>query len=159
MKYFIRILLCFGMLLTVGSTLAAAIEDLSFPNQQEHDRYQKLIAELRCPKCLNVNLAGSDAPIAADLRAEIFEQITAGRSDEEIISFLTDRYGDFILYRPPLNPGTVLLWFGPPLLLLGGFYITRRMLAASAATTSSEILDADEQQKLANLLINKKDQA
>lgn len=137
----------------------AAIEELSFADEAERARYDKLVAELRCPKCLNSNLAGSDAPIAADLRAEIYEQINGGSSDDEIIDFMTARYGDFILYRPPLNTGTALLWFGPLLLLLGGLFIVRRMLANSSATDSDPGLSADEQRKLAALLDGDKDQA
>ncbi len=137
----------------------AAIEELSFAGEDERARYEQLVAELRCPKCLNSNLAGSDAPIAADLRAEIYQQISSGSNDDQIIDFMTARYGDFILYRPPLNAGTVLLWFGPLALLLGGLFVLRRMLAASAANTSDAGLDAEEQRKLAILLGTDKDQA
>jgi len=163
-KYKLQICLLLSLLLTAITALTsiatlAAIEELSFTNEQQHDRYQKLISELRCPKCLNANLAGSDAPIAADLRAEIYEQILAGNSDAEILDFLTDRYGDFILYRPPLNPGTTLLWFGPPLLLLAGFFIARRMLVNSAALAANDVLSGEEQQQLARLVATKKDGA
>lgn len=130
----------------------AAIEELSFDTEAQHARYQQLVAELRCPKCLNANLAGSDAPIAADLRAEVYDQIMAGNSDEEIIAFMTDRYGDFILYRPPLKTGTVLLWFGPPLLLLAGFVVVRRMVTSRSAALEVSELSADEAARLDSLL-------
>lgn len=132
----------------------AAIEELEFSSPEQEQRYLKLTDEMRCPKCLNANLSGSDAPIAADLRAEIHAQITAGKSDDEIIEFMTDRYGDFIMYRPPLNIGTALLWFGPLVLLLAGFIIIRRMLAASssAAASTSEDLSAEERKRLDQLL-------
>lgn len=119
------------MLLAVACVLRvfAAIEEVAFSDEQQKARYQELIAELRCPMCLNSNLAGSDAPIAADLRAEIHEQILAGKSDDEILAFLVDRYGQFILYKPRLQAATVMLWFAPPLLLLAGFIILRRMLS------------------------------
>lgn len=146
-------------LLLAASLAGAAIEELSFADEAERARYEKLVAELRCPKCLNSNLAGSDAPIAADLRTEIYEQINGGSSDDEIIDFMTARYGDFILYRPPLNTGTALLWFGPLVLLLGGLFVVRRMLAASAASDTDAGLSADEQRKLAALLDGDKDQA
>lgn len=145
-------------LLAVPAALAA-IEELSFASEAERARYEQLVAELRCPKCLNSNLAGSDAPIAADLRAEIHEQIGNGRSDDEIIAFMTARYGDFVLYRPPLNAGTVLLWFGPLALLLAGFFIVRRMLASAAAAPVDPGLSAEEQRKLAALLGTDKDPA
>lgn len=135
------------------SSSHAAIEELSFDNEDQRERYQVLIDELRCPKCLNANLSGSDAPIAADLRAEIHKQILEGKSDDEILEFLVERYGEFILYRPRLHMGTAVLWFGPPLLLLGGFFILRRMLVNSRqqAEDASE-LSQTEQQQLRKLL-------
>jgi|LauGreDrversion4_2_1035121.scaffolds.fasta_scaffold198034_2 cytochrome c-type biogenesis protein CcmH len=158
MKCWIRLLGLGGALL--ASTFGmAAIEELSFESEEARARYETLSAELRCPKCLNSNLAGSDAPIAADLRAEIYQQISSGRSDDDIIEFMTARYGDFILYRPPVNAGTALLWFGPLALLLAGIVVTRRMLAASAANRNDTGLDAEEQRKLAALLGSDKDQA
>lgn len=138
-------------------TVHAAIEELEFASPDDRARYERLAEELRCPKCLNSNLAGSDAPIAADLRAEIHEQILAGRSNDEIVDFMTARYGDFILYRPPLNIGTALLWFGPGLLLLAGLVILRRMLIANRSAASVEggsdaMLSSEEQHKLDALL-------
>ncbi len=131
----------------------AAIEEVDFNDAQQLVRYKALIAELRCPMCLNANLAGSDAPIAADLRAEIHKQILAGKSDEEILQFLTERYGEFILYKPPLHIATSILWFTPPLLLLLGFFVLRRMLAGSRLQTAeSDPLSRQEQEQLQQLL-------
>lgn len=134
-----------------------AIEELEFASAEDQARYEKLVEELRCPKCTSGNLAGSDAPIAADLRSEIYRQINAGRSSDEIQDFMTARYGDFILYRPPLNLGTALLWFGPGLLLLAGLVIIRRMLRANSADATAEggsdaVLSSEEQRKLDALL-------
>lgn len=130
----------------------AAIEERVFDTPEQQERYERLIADLRCPLCLNSNLAGSDAPIAADLRQQIYEQIMAGRSDREIIEFMTARYGDFILYRPPLTPGTYLLWFGPPLLLIAGFFIVRRTLRSSQENRNDDELNADERRRLQHYL-------
>ncbi len=131
----------------------AAIEEVNFNDAQQLQRYKALIAELRCPMCLNANLAGSDAPIAADLRAEIHKQILAGKSDAQILEFLTARYGEFILYKPPLHWATSLLWFTPPLLLLLGFFVLRRMLAASRQQAAEpEQLSKHEQEQLQRLL-------
>jgi cytochrome c-type biogenesis protein CcmH len=133
----------------------AAIEEVDFSDEQQKARYQALIAELRCPMCLNANLAGSDAPIAADLRAEIHEQILAGKSDDEILGFLVDRYGQFILYKPRLQAATALLWFAPPLLLLAGFFILRRMLSNRRQLAAEQgTLTEHEQQRLQALLGN-----
>lgn len=86
-------------------------------------RLVTLSSELRCLVCQNESLASSRAPLAEDLRREVREQIRAGQSDEHIIRYLTDRYGDFVNYRPPLKARTVLLWLTPPLLLVGGLFV------------------------------------
>jgi cytochrome c-type biogenesis protein CcmH len=141
----------FLMLITLQ--VFGAIQEYAFESEQEEDRFKKLIFEMRCPKCLNSNLAGSDAPIAADLRREIFDQITEGRSNDEIIEFMSSRYGDFILYRPRLTLATFFLWFGPVILLLAGFFIVRRMLMASQLAQQNETaLSTDEQETLRKLL-------
>jgi cytochrome c-type biogenesis protein CcmH len=155
------LLLISGLLLS-PVWLGAAIEELEFENPEQQQRYKKLTDELRCPKCLNSNISGSDAPIAADLRTEVHEQIRAGRSDAEIKAFMTARYGDFILYKPPLTLGTALLWFGPGLLLLAGLVTIRRMLSSSGKedeVNTGEFLSVDEQQKLAAMLEGSKDQS
>jgi cytochrome c-type biogenesis protein CcmH len=153
-KFIALMLLCFSLLAT--STFAA-IDDLTFTSPEAEVRYHQLIDEMRCPMCLNANLSGSDAPIAADLRAEIFKQIQEGRTNPEIIEFMRARYGDFIMYRPPLNRGTVLLWFGPGALLLAGFFILRRMLAAAHAAPATEKLSTEEMQQLNSILDDSKD--
>ncbi len=92
-------------------------------------RMIKLSEELRCLVCQNESLAGSHAELAEDLRREIRTQMKAGKNDKEVITYLTDRYGDFVLYRPPFKPLTFLLWLGPVLFLaLGGgiWYATLR---------------------------------
>jgi Uncharacterized protein involved in biosynthesis of c-type cytochromes len=131
----------------------AAIEELEFQNPEQEQRYQQLIDVMRCPMCLNSNLSGSDAPIAADLRAEIRAQILEGKTDEEIVDFMKARYGDFILYRPPLNRVTALLWFGPLVLLALGFVVARRMLTQQPAKGGSEeTLSQEESARLQELL-------
>jgi len=110
-----------GLLLMLGAAAAmASSEPLQFDTPEQEARYLHLTRELRCLVCQNQNLADSDAPLAQDLRSEIHEMLSAGRSDEEIKTFLVDRYGDFVLYRPPLSGNTLLLWLFPALLLLGG---------------------------------------
>ncbi len=107
----------------------AKIELLQFDNPAQEQRYKSLIAELRCLVCQNQNLADSDAELAQDLRSKTFEMIKSGASDEEILEFMVARYGDFVLYKPPLKHSTWALWFGPFLLLAGGmavlFFIVR----------------------------------
>lgn len=81
-------------------------------------RMVKITSELRCLVCQNQTIADSHAELAVDLRKQVMEQITAGKSDQQIIDYMTARYGDFVLYRPPLKTSTVILWFGPGLLLV-----------------------------------------
>lgn len=141
------------ILFLISLPVLGAIEEYDFDNAQQEQRFKKLTYEMRCPKCLNSSLAGSDAPIAADLRKEIYEQIREGRSNEEIVEFMTSRYGQFILYRPRLTKGTFLLWFGPPLLLVAGFFIVRRMMRGSQLAAQGETsLTAEEQERLHRLL-------
>lgn len=99
---------------------AQAIQPLPFRDRAEEVRFQKLSAELRCPMCQNETLADSNAPIAHDLRRQVFEMIQAGKSDDEIKTYLVDRYSQFVLYKPPVEPSTWLLWFGPAVLLAAG---------------------------------------
>ena len=95
-------------------------EPLVFDNPQQQERFNKLTEELRCLVCQNQNLADSDAPLAHDLRSELFDMMQAGKTDDEIKSFLIERYGDFVLYRPPVQGNTLVLWLAPVFLLLGG---------------------------------------
>lgn len=132
----------------------AAIDAYAFRDDAERARYSELTRELRCPKCQNQDIADSNAPIAADLRKEIYRMLGEGQSNQQIIDFMVDRYGDFVRYKPSLNARTWLLWFGPAGLLVGGFVVIglivgRRRKAQSAQTDE---LCEDEKQRLATLL-------
>jgi cytochrome c-type biogenesis protein CcmH len=107
-------------LLFAGFAHAQAIEPMPFANHAQELRFQQLTHQLRCPMCQNETLADSNAPIARDLRNQIFQMMQQGKSDDEIKQYLVARYSDFVLYDPPLTRGTWLLWFGPLLILLGG---------------------------------------
>jgi cytochrome c-type biogenesis protein CcmH len=114
-----------GMLLAAcvlfaGFAHAQAIEPMPFANHAQELRFQQLTRQLRCPMCQNETLADSNAPIARDLRNQIFQMMQQGKSDDEIKQYLVARYSDFVLYNPPLKSGTWLLWFGPLLILLAG---------------------------------------
>lgn len=126
---------------TVLPVVHAHTADLT---ESQADRYQKLVTELRCLVCQNQSIADSNAPLAADLRMQVREQILAGRSDREIRDYVTERYSDFVLYRPPLRPSTWLLWFGPFLLLGGGLAVAllyaRRRRGSPAPTVDGERL-------------------
>jgi cytochrome c-type biogenesis protein CcmH len=133
----------FALLLFAFSGLAAAaISAYRFDTPEQEARFNKLSQELRCLVCQNQNIADSNAGLALDLRRQIHEMILAGNSDAQIIEFMTQRYGDFVLYRPPLRGGTLLLWVGPFVLLLGGAaalaFIVRRRVGASAEAPLTE---------------------
>ncbi len=121
------------------SMTALAVEPLTFESPEQEERFDDLTQELRCLVCQNQSLADSDAVLAQDLRNEVFVMLQQGNSNEEIKRFLVDRYGDFVLYRPPFRKDTLLLWLSPLLLLTTGgivmaFTISRRrvMLAEQA---------------------------
>jgi cytochrome c-type biogenesis protein CcmH len=116
----LRMLLVVALLALASVVHAQAIEPMPFANHTQELRFQQLTAQLRCPMCQNETLADSNAPIARDLRNQIFQLMQQGKSDEEIKQYLVARYSDYVLYDPPLKPGTALLWFGPLLILLCG---------------------------------------
>ncbi|UUW72524.1 cytochrome c-type biogenesis protein [Pseudomonas oryzihabitans] len=137
------------LLLLVWSTLSqAAIDPYGFRDDAERARFQALTRELRCPKCQNQDLADSNAPIAGDLRREIQRLMAAGRSDEEIIALLEQRYGEFIRYRPPFEGRTLLLWLLPGLALLAGAGL---LLVLTRRRRPEQTLSDAERQRLAQL--------
>lgn len=117
----------------------------AFADPAQQERYESLIQDLRCLVCQNQSIADSNAMLASDLRREVRDLMEAGQSDAQIQRFMTERYGDFVLYRPPVRPRTWLLWSAPALLLLGGIgiallVITRR---ARAARANPAVLDEE----------------
>jgi cytochrome c-type biogenesis protein CcmH len=116
------------------------------------ERVMNLSRELRCLVCQNETLADSRADLADDLRRQIREQMKAGKSDKEIIGFLTQRYGDFVLYRPPVKPTTYLLWFGPFCLLLIGLFILFRYVKQRRELIIEQPLSADDHRRAETLL-------
>ena len=141
--------LCLTLLLlalVLCCTSAQAIDPLPFKDRTEELRFQLLTKQLRCPLCQNESLADSQAGVAKDLRQKVFAMMQAGQSDEQIKTFLTDRYSNFVLYDPPLQGGTLLLWFGPlAALVAGGFALllivrrrSRQTVVISSTTAPEE---------------------
>ena len=145
-------------LLVAGLSMSAwaNIDTYQFDNPRQEAQYRALIEEFRCPKCQNQNLAGSDAPIAQDLKQKTYDMVKDGRSDAEIRQYMNERYGDFIFYRPRLRAETILLWFGPLIFLLIGagvaFVIWRR---ARDLDATSDNLDANDEERLKAILNEK----
>ena len=150
-------------LLVAGLSMSAwaNIDTYQFDNPRQEAQYRALIEEFRCPKCQNQNLAGSDAPIAQDLKQKTYDMVKDGRSDAEIRQYMNERYGDFISYKPPVRPSTWILWFFPPVLLVFvmlAWFIRNRNSSKRAAAIANPIeegyapLSAAEQQRLQDLL-------
>ncbi len=118
--------LMLGILLAVGAHAVDTEAPLADPIQQE--RYENLIHELRCLQCRSQSLADSEVELAGELRSEVRRLVAQGQTEAEVKAFLTERYGDYILFRPPLNERTWLLWLAPALLLLGGLLVAWRVL-------------------------------
>ena len=140
--------------LMLSATASAVIETYQFDTPLQQQRYQSFIEELRCPKCQNQNLSGSDSAISKDLRRQIHQMIMDDKSDIEITNYMVARYGDFILYRPRFNVQTAVLWVSPVALLLIGLLVWWRMAASRkrSKSTVDESLSAVEQNRLRDLL-------
>ena len=134
----------------------AAIDVYQFKDDEKQQRFQKLTAELRCPKCQNQNLADSNAEIAKDLRTKVYQMVDADKTDEAIVDYMLERYGEFVLYEPRLTGQTFLLWYGPILLLLIGLIviilIIRYRVKKKAEDKEDSDLSHSQQQTLAALL-------
>jgi cytochrome c-type biogenesis protein CcmH len=122
--------------LLMALPVKAAEDFYHFNSTVEKSRFQNLTSELRCLVCQNQTIAESNAPLAGDLRGQIYQQILRGQSDKQIVDYLVSRYGDFILYNPPLSLATAGLWFGPLLFLLCGiaylfFYLRKHKIRAA----------------------------
>src|SRR5712664_1187121 len=146
-KFALLILLVFCIASLVMAKEAKPAED-----PQIDQRMQALTQQLRCLVCQNETLADSRADLAEDLRKEIREQMKAGKSDQEIIAFLTQRYGDYVLYKPPVKATTYLLWFGPFVLLLGGTLLLYRYVKHRRDVIQDQPLTADEHKRAEELL-------
>ena len=139
--------LLLALLLTLFIQFANAIDSApAFPDAARQERYELLIRQLRCLQCRSETIADSNATLAADLRRQVRESIAAGRTDEEILKFMTDRYGDYVLNTPPVKPVTWLLWGAPVLLIViggvwAGIVIVRR---SHMPDNDSPDLTADE---------------
>lgn len=132
----------------------AAIEVFDFDNPQQEKQFQELSHTLRCPKCQNNSISDSNAELAKDLRLKTYEMTKAGKSKEEIVDYMVDRYGNFVTYNPPLTVSTAILWVAPFAIVLIGFglIVVRSRRKASETMANDNSLDAEEEKRLQQLL-------
>jgi len=153
--------LFYSIILVVSQViLPAEIQNIDVQKQlypfdtiEEEIRFNKLLDDYRCPKCQSSNLSGSNSPIARDLKIEIYRLVQEGKKDSEITEFLTQRYGDFILYKPPFQPSTYLLWLGPFILLFSTMLFTllvKRSRQREVSNTDLKELKKQLQSELEN---------
>ncbi len=147
-----RFLLSMLMICCLSGFTSAKAPMPTADESEAEKRVTMLSRQLRCLVCQNETLADSRADLATDLRKEIREQVDAGRTDGEIIGFLTDRYGDFVLYRPPVKPSTYVLWFGPFLLLGSGLLALYRSVKRRPSLLRSRRVSAEERKRARQLL-------
>ncbi|HEJ9094603.1 TPA: cytochrome c-type biogenesis protein CcmH [Serratia odorifera] len=131
---------------------AAAIDTYRFNSVEQEQQYRELTEQLRCPKCQNNSIADSNAIIAADMRTKVYELMMQGQSKQQIIDYMVARYGNFVTYKPPVTPATLILWLGPLLfVLIGGAVVVMRS-RRRGGVGSNEQFSEQEQRRLAALL-------
>jgi cytochrome c-type biogenesis protein CcmH len=141
-----------ALVLCAITSVATAIDTESFEDPALQERYRNLTHLLRCPKCQNETIAESPAGVAIDLRREVRRMLLEGHTDQEILNFMSERFGDFVLYKPPFTARTFILWFAPALLLAGGLVtvamvIRKRSKQSFDDTPLIDAADADRVRK------------
>jgi cytochrome c-type biogenesis protein CcmH len=147
--------LIFTLLLCLASLAQATVEVREFDSPEQEARYKHLIEILRCTVCQNQNIAESNADLAGDLRRKTYQMLQAGKSDEEILDYMVDRYGDFVLYRPPFRLSTSILWVGPFALLGIGLLVVLRVVRGKKGRARAVL--TPEQQRRAEQLLTETD--
>ena len=136
-----------GLLLALLSlTLEARIAAYEFEDKTQESVYKELIHELRCLVCQNQNIADSNAELAQDLKRKTYELVSSGKNKDEIRQYMTERYGDFVLYRPPVSNATLLLWIGPFIIFLIGLVLLIRIIRARRVEQPAELSEEQKQQ-------------
>jgi cytochrome c-type biogenesis protein CcmH len=144
--------------LLVGADVSARVEVKQFETPEQQARYEKMIDELRCLVCQNQNLADSNSELAIDMRRKTYEMVKDGKTSDEIADFMVERYGDFVLYRPPLNQTTLMLWVGPFLILVIGVTVLLRTITKRRAMSDSTVDRSRLETAAALLDADKRDQ-
>ena len=142
MRYFIQFAL---LLLLIQTTFAESIEAKDFESPDQERRYHALIEDIRCPVCQGQSISGSNSSLAKDLREQVRQMILSNKSNEEIYQFMVDRYGDFVIFKPPINWKTYLLWFTPLVFLVFCFIyliLSTRVKDEIVTVSSSDVKKA-----------------
>ena len=155
--FFIIFSILFGSFVFAPAS-AVQIEFHNFENKQQEHLYHDLIAELRCVKCQNQNLAESNAELARDMRDKAYEMVIQGKSRSDVVDYMTARYGDFVLYKPPFKSKTYLLWIGPPILLFFGLYLLMRLIRNQVTQKKEQLSESDRESVRAALKSNSTNQ-
>ena len=145
-----RVILFLVMALLLTPVFAAPVVTYEFASEEQGALFNKLSNELRCLVCQNQAISDSNADLAKDLRDEIYGMLQQGKTEEEIVEFMVVRYGDFVLYNPPLKPMTWLLWFGPAFALLAGFFFVVRIIKKQKKSAVTE-MSGEEIERLKTL--------
>lgn len=145
----------FLLTLFVAAFSSASTDVAQFDNPQQEADYRSLIMELRCPQCQNNNIADSNATIATDMRNKTLELLKQGKTKQEVVDYMVERYGNFITYDPPVTPATFLLWAMPVLLLLGGIFLLIGRKKQAKPSTNPATAEA-EQARLQQILKDNK---
>lgn len=150
-------LVCLVLALLLPVLAAADVTDVyDFSDRAEEQRYQNLIAELRCPKCQNQNIADSNAPISKDMRNVVYRMMNDGATNEEIIDSLVGRFGEFVRYNPKLDRRTFLLWATPAIAVLGGLLVVAGVVIRSRRSgPESPALNSEEKARVDKMLANR----
>jgi cytochrome c-type biogenesis protein CcmH len=151
MNKLLLIFFLFGVLTLSLKSVAAPIETFKFDSPETEKVFHKLSEELRCLVCQNQNIAESNADLAKDLRLEIYTMLTQGKSEDEIVDFMVERYGDYVLYRPPFKPMTWLLWFGPVIIFVLGLGFVVRFMKSQSSDEPPASLSNEEIERIKNL--------
>jgi len=143
------------MSVLLSFSVAAVIDVYTFESDEQEALFKTLTTELRCPKCQNNNLADSNASLAKDMRQKTYTLVQQGKTEDEIVDYWVDRFGNFVIYKPPVTIATSILWIGPGLFVFLGIFIivrnSRRRADASSDVEDDELTDADKD-RLANIL-------
>lgn len=158
MKFPVRVLILAAMLLTSLTVFSEVRAVYEFDSRQQEQRFQTLIGELRCPKCQNQNIAGSNAPISKDMRDAVYRMMSEGASNEEITNELVSRFGEFVRYRPEVDYRTIMLWATPAIVVFIGIVVIALSVRRSGrADTAKDTLTDEERDRASRLLNDRKD--